>query len=100
MTKITVTPIDPTARGSYRERREVLRAYANIRAAGKTGDIDALLAAYDALEVVVLKHAQTDDGTALAEAIEAASAEEFDALIAAVLGGEETVPNPTSAPSP
>ena len=96
MSKIIVTPIDMSAPGSYRARKELLRAYAVLQDAQKTTDIAQMMTAFDALEKLVCAHAETDDGSTLAEALEQASADDFDRLIGALLVGE-TVPNPSSA---
>jgi hypothetical protein len=97
MTKLTVTPIDMAAKGSYRERQRVWKLYSAIQDAQKTIDIGALAAAFDDLETLVARHAVTDDGTPISDALDDLSAEEFDALMGALLGRGETVPNPKSA---
>ena len=96
MTRIIVTPIDMSAPGSYLARKNLLKAYAAFQDAQKTTDIREMVGAFDALEALVRAHAETDDGTPLAEALEQASAEQFDALVGALLTGE-TVPNASSA---
>ncbi len=98
MTRLLVTPIDMGAPGSYLERKRLLNAYAEMQKAQKSTDIDGLLAAFETFEALVVKHAETDDGTTVAEALELASADEFDALLTALLGDAETVPNPSSTP--
>lgn len=96
MTKIIVTPIDMSAPGSYRARKELLRAYAALQDAQKDTDINKMMVAFDALEALVCEHAETDDGSTIAQALEEASAEDFDTLVGALLTGE-TVPNASSA---
>jgi hypothetical protein len=96
MTKLIVTPIDMSAPGSYRARKELLKAYAALQDAQKTTDIGPMLEAFDRLEKLVCEHAETDDGCTIAEALEQASAEDFDTLVGALLVGE-TVPNASSA---
>ncbi len=97
MTKLTITPIDMAAKGSYRERQRVWKLYSAIQTAQKEVDIGALDAAFAGLEELVARHAVTDDGTSISEALDELSAEEFDALMGALLGRGETVPNPSSA---
>jgi ABC-type branched-subunit amino acid transport system substrate-binding protein len=92
MTKLIVTPIDMAARGSYRERQKLLRAYAALQESQKATDISAMAAAFDAFEVLIAAHAQTDDGSTVAEALEMASANDFDLLLGALLGRGETIP--------
>ena len=98
MTKLIVTPIDMSAPGSYRERKRLLHAYAKMQKAQESTDIDGLLAAFETFEALVVVHAETDDGSTVAEALEMASADEFDALLTALLGDAETVPNQTARP--
>ena len=45
---------------------------------------------------MVLGYAETDDGSPVSVALEDASADDFDALLLAILGNGETVPNVTS----
>jgi len=97
MTKLIVTPIDMSARGSFRERQRVWKLYLTGQRAQKAGDLEALAAAFEDIEVLITKHATTDDGSTVAEALELASAEEFDLLLNALFGSGETVPNPKSA---
>lgn len=96
MTKIIVTPIDMSAPGSYRARKELLKAYAALQDAQKDTDIGKMMQAFDALEALIRDHAETDDGSTVAEALEMASAEDFDTLVGALLTGE-TIPNASSA---
>ena len=98
MTKLLVTPIDMSAPGSYRERKRLLHAYAEMQKAQKSTDIDGLLAAFETFEAMVVVHAETDDGSTVAEALEMASADEFDALLTALLSDTATVPNQTARP--
>jgi len=98
MTKIIVTPIDMSARGSYRERQKLMRLWAQVGTVGTGADLPAFVSAMDNLEAVVVRHAETDDGTPVAEALENASAEDFDALVLALMGvGVETIPNASRA---
>ncbi len=97
MSKIIVTPIDMAAPGSYGQRKRVLRAFGALQDAQESGDVRQIVKAFDALEAVVIEHAETDDGAPIGEALEQASAEDFDALLGAIIGTSETVPNPSSA---
>ena len=97
MTKLIVTPIDMTAPGSFRERKRIWKLFSAITNAQKAGDVGALTDAFDDLEAMITKHTTTDDGSTIAEALDLASAEEFDLLMGALLGQKETVPNPKSA---
>jgi hypothetical protein len=96
MTKIIVTPIDMSAPGSYKARKQLLQTYAALQEAQGSSDIRKLAEAFDAIEALILKHAETDDGTTIGEALEQASAVDFDALLGAIISGE-TVPNPTAS---
>lgn len=95
MTKIIVTPIDMSAPGSYRERKQMIKAYAALQEAWKASDLAQLDTAFDGIERLVLAHATTDDGTSVSDALGEASAEDFDRLMWAIVNGE-TVPNPSS----
>jgi len=96
MTKLIVTPIDMSAPGSYRERKELLKAFAAFQDAQRESDIRQMMGALETLEGLVCSHAETDDGSTVAEALEMASADDFDQLIGALVA-TETVPNPSSA---
>ena len=97
MTKLIVTPIDMTARGSYRERQRLLRAYSAMQESQKMSDVAGLTSAFDEFERLVSAHATTDDGSTVGEALEMASANEFDLLLGALLGRAETIPPVSSA---
>lgn len=97
MTKLIVTPIDMAAKGSFKLRKRLLSAYADMQEAIKNNDIRTLTNAYDAIEALVRDRLETDDGTPVAEALEDASAEQFDQLMGGLLG-EPTLPNSKSAP--
>jgi hypothetical protein len=97
MTQLIVTPIDMAAKGSFRLRKRLLAAYADMQEAIASNNVRGLTAAYDAIEAMVVDRLETDDGTPVAEALEDASAEQFDRLMGGLLG-EPTIPNSKSAP--
>ena len=97
MTKLIVTPIDMAAPGSYRERQKLLRAFAVLQDAPQATNVAMMLGAYDEFETLVAAHAETDDGTPVADALDAASANDFDRLLGALLSKQETVPPANSA---
>ena len=97
MTKLIVTPIDMNARGSFRERQKLLRAFAALQEAPGSANVAAMVAAYDEFETLVAAHAETDDGTPVADALDSASANDFDHLLGALLSKQETVPPVKSA---
>ena len=92
MTKLIVTPIDMTAKGSWAKRRKLFHALRDLN----SGQLALIVDAMDAVEELVGDHLETDDGTPIAEVLEMCSAEDYDALIAGLFGGE-TVKNPRSA---
>ena len=96
MTKLIVTPIDMAARGSFGQRKRLLKAINAVDVARETKAVDLMVAAFDAIEVLVRGNLATDDGTPIEDALEMCSANEFDALISGLINAE-TVPNPTSA---
>ena len=97
MTKLLVTPIDMAAKGSYRERQRLLHAYGALQESQKHTDIGEMSRAFDAFEALISAHATTDDGSTVAEALEQASANDFDLLLGALLGRGETIPPVNSA---
>ena len=97
MTKLIVTPIDMAARGSYAERKRLLRAIAKVQEAQKNERVADLADGLDALEALMTARLETDDGTPIGEALEQLSANEFDKLVGALVT-RETIPNPKSAP--
>ena len=96
MTKLIITPIDMAARGSFAERKAMLRAAAGLEHTRGAGGIAQIAAAFDAIEELVRGHLETDDGTTVDEALAMCSADEFDALFSGLIG-KETVPNPSGA---
>ena len=97
MTQLIVTPIDPTARGSYRQRSAVLRLVGTMKEAQESKDGLAAVQAMTDLEDIILKRLETDDGSPVEPLLDELSAEQFDQLLAGILG-EPSVPNPKSAP--
>lgn len=99
MTKLIVTPIDSSAPGSYRERRNLLRAFADVTKAADVTALESLAGLVDArerLDAIIIAHAKTDDGTPIEDALDLVSSDEFNALFAAIMSGE-TVPNPSAS---
>jgi len=97
MTKLIVTPIDPKAKGSYRQRSELLQLVARMQEAQRGQDGIGALALMTEMEAFVLKHLTTDDGSPVEPLLDELSADDFDALLGGILG-EPTVPNSNSAP--
>jgi predicted xylose isomerase-like sugar epimerase len=96
VTQLVVTPIDMSAKGSHGQRKQLLRAIARIRTFAKEQDFDALLEGLEMAEAILRERAETDDGTSVEDAFAQCSADDFDAMLSAVLG-QETVPNPNAA---
>lgn len=86
-----------SAPGSYLARKQAIKVYSQFQSAMAGTDVTAIDAAWDAIETLVVAHAETEDGTPVMDALETASAQDFDALIFAVIGKQETVPNPTAS---
>lgn len=91
MTKLIVEVLDMAGPGSYRARQKVLTALA----AQEKGSFSAQAAAMLDVHTLVEGRCTTDDGTPVADALDQLSAEEFDALIKAMIG--EPVPNASAA---
>lgn len=98
MTKLIVTPIDPAAKGSYRERKKLLRAAKQMATAAESNDAIGQFEAYEALEDVVLGRLRTDNGTPVEDVLDDLSADDFDALVEALL--ESPVPTQSAEASP
>jgi len=86
MTKLIVIPIDPAARGSYRQRSKLLRAAQKMA----SGDGATQVQGYLELEDAALDRLKTDDGTPVEDVLDSMSADDFDALMEALL--ESPVP--------
>jgi len=87
MAKLIVRPIDPRARGSYQVRAAVLTAINAAQEAGRRGDVSAAIQAQLALENMLIMRLSTDDGTPVEDALAELSADQFDDLFAALVGG-------------
>jgi hypothetical protein len=94
--KLTVTPIDMSAPGSYGERKRLLKAGARIERAGKSKSVVDMAEAMDDLEALVMPHLELEDGVTIEQVLGELSADEFDEMVKAIAGAE-TVPNPKSA---
>ena len=91
---LTISPIDPTAPGSYRKRQRILDALAKISAIEGMNDIrDAqdmasvakALEAFNAIEDIVRAQAQPTNGYTIDEALDLISADQFDLLLRGLL---------------
>lgn len=87
MTKLIVTPIDYSAPGSYILRRRVLRAGKMINDAFAKDPPDGMAAIDAAVQIddIVLDRVRTGDGSPLEDALDEISADDFDALLGALL---------------
>ena len=92
MTKLTVTPIDLDEPGSHDERLRMMEMYADYEEAREKGDLRASLRFYRRLETMLIYHLETDDGAEPAEALKDVSANQFDALVAALLRADAVPP--------
>ena len=93
MTKLIVTPIDPTAPGSYRQRKKLLEVARKLDSVRDSGaDWRDVIAVYDAIESLIIPRLRTDDGTAVEDALDLLSAEQFDELLGKVSVGADAVP--------
>ena len=98
MTQLIVTPIDMTAPGSYRQRKQFLqvaRRLTNLKSGDSTQTLDAMME----MEALILAHLRTDDGTPVEDVLDELSAKQFDDLLSAITFSEgDSVPpeNPAS----
>jgi hypothetical protein len=107
--EIVVTPIDPSAKGSRKQRRDLLAASRKVLEAqtrttaddATAADTLAMLDAIDAAEAAMLPYLRTSDGSPLADALDDISIDDFNALTSAILGGSTaTVPPANNGSSP
>lgn len=97
MTKLIVTPIDPTQPGSYKARKQYMETFRKLRRLRSDGNnVDEVIEAYDAVESLLLPRLRTDNGVSVEDALNQLSADEFDQLLEGVTFG--SVP-PVSANS-
>jgi hypothetical protein len=105
MTKLIVTPIDLSAPGSFKARRDFMnlaRQLEELKKSEQEGKWQAILATYDSLESFLLPRLRTDDDVSVEDVLSQISADEFDELIGKVSFGDEAVPpeSASSSPSP
>ena len=94
-----VTPINPKAAGSYRERKEALAILARAKRLVKSNDVEEVFAVYDDMEQMIRKHATPDAGKSLDDEFAALSEEDFQAMLGQVLGGSNDTIPPSSTSS-
>ena len=91
MTTLIVEPLDMEAKGSYRKRKLIFQAMAEMRNGNDPIQQAALLLQ---VEEMAVGQMHTDDGTPVEEALDELSARQFDALLEGLLG--EPVPRPSA----
>lgn len=96
--KITVTPIDMDAPGSFRARNRLIEAMEAIEDAEGKNDVRAIAKAMRAIQALIIPHVRTDEDTPVQEALDKISANDFDKLLMGVMGNMEAIP-PVSANS-
>ena len=94
-----VTPINPKAAGSYRERKEALAILARAKQLVKSNDVEEVAAVYDDMEQMIRKHATPDEGRTLDDEFAILSEEEFQTMLGRVLGGSNDTIPPSSTSS-
>lgn len=102
VTKLIITPIDPTEPGSYALRREYRRITRRLSEAGNTRNVLEQVSALDEADNWVIGRLRTDDGTPIDELLKAISAKDFDNLWFAAGTEDDGVPpaNASSSSSP
>lgn len=81
MTRLILTPLDPNAPGSFRERLALYELIGELDRSTKARDMAAQAGAYGRLVGVIVKRLHTDDGTDVQAALDELSASDFDALL-------------------
>jgi hypothetical protein len=97
MTKLIVTPIDMSAKGSWALRKRLFGAFTAMKDAEAGQNGIEIMAAYTTIEDMILDRLETDDGMPVADALDEISAEQFDQLIGGLLG-TPTIPPAKSTP--
>ena len=92
MAKIIVHKIDPTAKGSFRDRQRLQNALVEQQEAAVLKDIARFVKAENELNALAVKHMTTDDNTPIEEAIDQLSEDEFDALVSEFIKRKPTIP--------
>lgn len=100
MATLIVTPFDPKAKGSFRQRTTMFEAYQQMGIAKKTNKVFDYAASQLALERATIERLKTDDGTPVEDVLAELSADEFDELVSALLMEvkEPAVPPENGAP--
>lgn len=98
MTILIVTPIDPKAAGSWRERRRYRAISRRLQAASRSDDMVEQITALEEAEDWVIARLRTDDGSDLQATLDRLSAEEFDRLLHAA-APEDAVGEASAVPS-
>ena len=98
MTKLIVTPIDPNAPGSWRQRNEFFRLGRSIKAARDANDNIGLAAAMADFADYLQSRLRTDDSSPVDEILDRMSINEVEELMKA-LGNEIDAVSPTTASS-
>lgn len=98
MTTLFVRPIDPTAPGSWKERRVYRAITKRLQMAARSEDMIDQIAALEEAEDWVIARLRTDDGSEVQTVLDSLSADEFDRLLRAA-APEDTVGEASAVPS-
>lgn len=89
---LTVSPLDTAQQGSYLERKRIFALMAQMARGdeAETGTEAAeALEAFNSAEAVVVKYVTLPEGMELNEVLALLSADQFDELLGAILGGAQ-----------
>ena len=88
--ELRVRPLDTAQPGSYQERKRILgllKVMAQGADAENTAQALAALEAFEQAEDILIRYLEIPEGMALADILDLLSADQFDELLGAILGG-------------
>ena len=94
-----ITPINPKAAGSFRDRKEGLTLIRTAQSLVKSNDVNAIADVYDKMEEIVRRHVLPDEGKTLDDEIALLSEEGMMGVLNQILGGSNDTIPPSSTSS-
>jgi hypothetical protein len=99
MPTLIVTPINPAAPGSYRERKRLRRLAARISEAQAANDVGTVMRLWEDADDMLIARLKTDDGSPVEDVLDLLSADDFDRLFQAMSAGTSGVGEASTASS-
>ena len=98
MTTLIVRPIDLSASGSYRERKQFLRLLIRLQDSQNDRDPVGTLKLMEEIDALLVGRLRTDDGSPVEDALDDLSANQFDQLLSSI-AFENSVGEASGVPS-